>query len=106
MKIIHMYINIILFRLPLLADAVLSKLSMGNSDRAFWEKVLSSLSNVVAECNEGARTAAQEAEMEALARYVQNEPKKTFHLVLYLIIDWLQREHLDWKIFRRKFFLV
>lgn len=42
---------------------------MGNSDRISWEKVLSTLSNVVAECNEGARTAAQEAEMEALARY-------------------------------------
>ncbi|KAL6448336.1 hypothetical protein ACFW04_000344 [Cataglyphis niger] len=56
-------------RLPLLADAIVSKLLIGNSDRASWEKVLSTLSNVVAECNEGARTAAQEAEMEALARY-------------------------------------
>lgn len=55
-------------RLPLLADAVLSKLSMDHSDRASWEQVLSILSNVVAECNEGARAAAQEAEMEALAR--------------------------------------
>lgn len=55
-------------RLPLLADAVLSKLSMGSPDRASWEKVLSTLSNVVAECNEGARAAAQEAELEALAR--------------------------------------
>lgn len=55
--------------MPLLADAVVSKLSIGNSDRATWEKVLSILSNVVAECNEGARAAAQEAEMEALARY-------------------------------------
>lgn len=58
-------------RLPLLADAILSKLSMGNSDRISWEKVLSTLSNVVAECNEGARTAAQEAEMEALARKLE-----------------------------------
>lgn len=41
---------------------------MGNSDKTSWEKVLSSLSNVVAECNEGARAATQEAEMEALAR--------------------------------------
>jgi len=57
-------------RLPLLADAILSKLSMGNSDRVSWEKVLSTLSNVVAECNEGARAAVQEAEMEALAKYV------------------------------------
>lgn len=56
-------------RLPLLADAVLSKLSMESLDRASWEQVLSSLGNVVAECNEGARTATQEAEMEALARY-------------------------------------
>lgn len=59
----------ILHRLPLLADAIVSKLSMGNSDRMSWEKVLSTLSNVVAECNEGARAATQEAEMEALARY-------------------------------------
>jgi len=41
---------------------------MGNSDRASWEMVLSTLSNVVAECNEGARAAVQEAEMEVLAR--------------------------------------
>ncbi|XP_018363032.1 PREDICTED: uncharacterized protein LOC108761149 isoform X1 [Trachymyrmex cornetzi] len=62
-------------RLPLLADAILSKLSMGNSDRISWEKVLSTLSNVVAECNEGARAAAQEAEMEALARKLEYTSK-------------------------------
>ncbi|KAL0128329.1 hypothetical protein PUN28_003543 [Cardiocondyla obscurior] len=62
-------------RLPLLADAILSKLSMGNSDRMSWEKVLSTLSNVVAECNEGARAAAQEAEMEALARKLEYTSK-------------------------------
>ncbi|XP_014482404.1 PREDICTED: uncharacterized protein LOC106748424 isoform X2 [Dinoponera quadriceps] len=62
-------------RLPLLADAILSKLSMGSSDRASWEQVLSNLSNVVAECNEGARTAAQEAEMEALARKLEYSAK-------------------------------
>nr|XP_012229085.1 PREDICTED: uncharacterized protein LOC105676070 [Linepithema humile] len=62
-------------RLPLLADAVLSKLSMGNSDRASWEMVLSTLSNVVAECNEGARAAAQEAEMEILARKLEYSSK-------------------------------
>lgn len=57
-------------RLPLLADAVASKLSMGSFDRTSWEQVLSKLNNVVAECNEGARTANQEVEMEALARYI------------------------------------
>ncbi|XP_011633265.1 uncharacterized protein LOC105424636 isoform X2 [Pogonomyrmex barbatus] len=62
-------------RLPLLADAVLSKLSMGNSDRISWEKVLSTLSDVVADCNEGARAAIQEAEMEALARKLEYVPK-------------------------------
>ncbi|EZA54358.1 Ephexin-1 [Ooceraea biroi] len=62
-------------RLPLLADAVLSKLSMGNPDRASWENVLSTLSNVVAECNEGARAAAQEAELEALARKLEYSSK-------------------------------
>ncbi|XP_025163232.1 uncharacterized protein LOC105188492 [Harpegnathos saltator] len=62
-------------RLPLLADAIVSKLSMGSLDRASWEQVLSSLSNVVAECNEGARTAAQETEMEALARKLEYSAK-------------------------------
>ncbi|XP_036139252.1 uncharacterized protein LOC105828598 isoform X2 [Monomorium pharaonis] len=62
-------------RLPLLADAILSKLSMGNSDRMSWEKVLSTLSNVVAECNEGARAASQEVEMEALARKLEYTSK-------------------------------
>lgn len=57
-----------LFRLPLLADAVLSKLSVAHADRSQWERVLASLSNVVAECNEGARSAAQQVEMESLAR--------------------------------------
>lgn len=55
-------------RLPLLADAVLSKLSSEHVDRPHWERVLSSLSYVVTECNEGARAAAKEAEMESLAR--------------------------------------
>lgn len=62
-------------RLPLLADAIVSKLSIGNSDRVSWEKVLSTLSNVVAECNEGARAAAQEVEMEALARKLEYSSK-------------------------------
>ncbi|GAB1869338.1 Ephexin-1 [Camponotus japonicus] len=62
-------------RLPLLADAIVSKLSIGNSDRACWEKVLSTLSNVVAECNEGARAVIQEAEMEALARKLEYSSK-------------------------------
>ncbi|XP_020299694.1 uncharacterized protein LOC109863683 isoform X2 [Pseudomyrmex gracilis] len=62
-------------RLPLLADAILSKLSMDHSDRASWEQVLSTLSNVVAECNEGARAAAQEAEIEALARKLEYSSK-------------------------------
>lgn len=56
------------FRLPLLADAVLSKLPVEHDDRTHWEKILSNLSYVVAECNEGARAAAKEIEMENLAR--------------------------------------
>ncbi|CAL7941653.1 unnamed protein product [Xylocopa violacea] len=55
-------------RLPLLADAVLSKLPIEHEDRSQWEKVLSSLSYVVAECNEGARAAVKEMEIENLAR--------------------------------------
>lgn len=56
------------FRLPLLADAILSKLPVEHNDRSHWEQVLSSLNYVVAECNEGARAAAKEIEMENLAK--------------------------------------
>ncbi|XP_033231680.1 uncharacterized protein LOC117182685 [Belonocnema kinseyi] len=62
-------------RLPLLADAVLSKLPMDHQERASWERVLSNLSYVVAECNEGARAASQLIEMEALARKLEYSPK-------------------------------
>ncbi|XP_071873265.1 ephexin isoform X2 [Bombus fervidus] len=62
-------------RLPLLADAVLSKLPVACEDRSHWEKVLSSLSYVVAECNEGASTAAKEIEMENLIRKLEYSAK-------------------------------
>nr|XP_033206584.1 uncharacterized protein LOC117166597 isoform X2 [Bombus vancouverensis nearcticus] len=62
-------------RLPLLADAVLSKLPVECEDRSHWEKVLSSLSYVVAECNEGASTAAKEIEMENLIRKLEYSAK-------------------------------
>lgn len=62
-------------RLPLLADAVLSKLPMENADRSSWEKVLSTFSYVASECNEGARAAAQEAEMEMIARKLEYSSK-------------------------------
>ncbi|XP_033342459.2 ephexin isoform X1 [Megalopta genalis] len=62
-------------RLPLLTDAVLSKLSIEHPDRPRWETVLSSLSYVVAECNEGARAAAKEVEMENLARRLEYSAK-------------------------------
>ncbi|XP_060816416.1 uncharacterized protein LOC132907382 [Bombus pascuorum] len=62
-------------RLPLLADAVLSKLPVTCEDRSHWEKVLSSLSYVVAECNEGASTAAKEIEMENLIRKLEYSAK-------------------------------
>ncbi|XP_076757869.1 ephexin isoform X2 [Xylocopa sonorina] len=55
-------------RLPLLADAVLSKLPIEHDDRCQWERVLSSLNYVVGECNEGARAAVKEMEIENLAR--------------------------------------
>ncbi|XP_063975771.1 uncharacterized protein Exn isoform X2 [Diachasmimorpha longicaudata] len=55
-------------RLPLLADAVLSKLSTDHQERLDWEKVVSVLGGVVTECNEGARTAGRQIEMETLAR--------------------------------------
>ncbi|KAF7386532.1 hypothetical protein HZH68_013664 [Vespula germanica] len=62
-------------RLPLLADAVLSKLSIESTDRSSWEKVLSTFSYVASECNEGARAAAQEAEMETITRKLEYSPK-------------------------------
>ncbi|XP_078046429.1 ephexin isoform X2 [Augochlora pura] len=62
-------------RLPLLTDAVLSKLSIEHSDRPRWETVLSTLSYVVAECNEGARAAAKEVEMENLTRRLEYSAK-------------------------------
>lgn len=62
-------------RLPLLADAVLSKLPIEHDDRSQWEKILSSLSYVVAECNEGASAAAKEMEMENLTRKLEYSTK-------------------------------
>lgn len=62
-------------RLPLLADAVLSKLSIENTDRSSWEKVLSTFTYVASECNEGARAAAQEAEMETITRKLEYSSK-------------------------------
>ncbi|XP_046831932.1 uncharacterized protein LOC124430003 isoform X1 [Vespa crabro] len=63
-------------RLPLLADAVLSKLSVENTaDRSSWEKVLSTFTYVASECNEGARAAAQEAEMEMITRKLEYSAK-------------------------------
>ncbi|XP_076167129.1 ephexin isoform X2 [Ptiloglossa arizonensis] len=64
-------------RLPLLADAVVSRLPIEHPDRRNWETVLSSLSYVVAECNEGARAAATEVEMECLARKLEYSVKIT-----------------------------
>ena len=57
-------------RLPLLADAVLSKLAVEHSERLSWERVLTALSRIVGNCNEAARLAERRNEMEALARYV------------------------------------
>ncbi|XP_066591175.1 uncharacterized protein Exn [Prorops nasuta] len=62
-------------RLPLLADAVLSKLSIEHEERPLWEKVLSNFSYIVAECNEGARLASQIAEMESLAKKLEYPSK-------------------------------
>ncbi|XP_046601281.1 uncharacterized protein LOC107220363 [Neodiprion lecontei] len=64
-------------RLPLLADAVLTKLGSDHPERTLWENVLASLSRVVTECNEGARAAGRQVEMEALARKLEYSPKLT-----------------------------
>lgn len=56
-------------RLPLLADAVLSKLSVEHPERLSWERVLATLSDIVGRCNEAARLAERRNEMDALARY-------------------------------------
>ncbi|KAJ8675473.1 hypothetical protein QAD02_011259 [Eretmocerus hayati] len=62
-------------RLPLLADAVLSKLPSGNEERLCWERVLSSLSSIVGKCNEGARLAERRNQMDALARKLEYSAK-------------------------------
>ncbi|CAK9828770.1 NGEF [Anthophora retusa] len=62
-------------RLPLLVDAVLSKLPIEHADKSQWERVLSRFSHVVAACNEGARAAAKEIEMENLARKLEYSVK-------------------------------
>ncbi|KAK0160677.1 hypothetical protein PV328_008062 [Microctonus aethiopoides] len=62
-------------RLPLLADAVLSKLSTEHEERLQWEKVLSILSKVVMECNEAARMAGRQIEMENLSKKIEYSPK-------------------------------
>ncbi|CAK9798682.1 NGEF [Anthophora quadrimaculata] len=62
-------------RLPLLVDAVLSKLPIEHADKSQWELVLSRFSHIVAACNEGARAAAKEIEMENLARKLEYSVK-------------------------------
>ncbi|XP_043270705.1 uncharacterized protein Exn [Venturia canescens] len=63
-------------RLPLLVDAVLSKLSAENKEeRKRWEIALSQLGQVVMECNEGARVAGRFAETEALERKLEYSQK-------------------------------
>ncbi|XP_034940808.1 uncharacterized protein Exn isoform X2 [Chelonus insularis] len=62
-------------RLPLLADAVLSKLSTDHEERLNWEKVLSVLSKVVTDCNEGARIAGRLIEMKMLAKKLEYSVK-------------------------------
>ncbi|XP_015594715.1 uncharacterized protein LOC107267462 isoform X1 [Cephus cinctus] len=64
-------------RLPLLADAVLSKLPTEHTERSVWESVLARLTQVVADCNEGARVAGQRVEMDALARKLEYSAKVT-----------------------------
>ncbi|XP_053997668.1 uncharacterized protein LOC128886632 [Hylaeus anthracinus] len=98
-------------RLPLLADAVVSRLPIEHADRRHWETVLSSLSNVVAECNEGARAAAQEVEMECLARKLEYSvkvtpiPLKGKHLVKSgPVVQLLTKADTEYKLtFGRKF---
>ncbi|XP_076671307.1 ephexin isoform X2 [Andrena cerasifolii] len=98
-------------RLPLLADAVLSKLSVAHPDRSQWERVLASLSNVVAECNEGARSAAQQVEMESLARKLEYSVKlkpiilKGKHLVKSgAVVQLLTKSDTEYKLtFGKKF---
>ncbi|XP_011500905.1 PREDICTED: ephexin-1 [Ceratosolen solmsi marchali] len=62
-------------RLPLLADAILSRLAVEHSERLSWERVLAALSHVVGKCNEGARLAERRNEMDALARKLEYSSK-------------------------------
>ncbi|KAL7293794.1 hypothetical protein TKK_0012856 [Trichogramma kaykai] len=62
-------------RLPLLADAVLSRLSVEHPERLKWELVLASLSHTVFKCNEAARLAERRNEIEALSRKLEYSDK-------------------------------
>ncbi|CAB0028771.1 unnamed protein product [Trichogramma brassicae] len=62
-------------RLPLLADAVLSRLSVEHPERLKWELVLASLSHTVFKCNEAARLAERRNEIDALSRKLEYSDK-------------------------------
>ncbi|XP_044008400.1 ephexin-1 [Aphidius gifuensis] len=62
-------------RLPLLADAVLSKLSTDHIEREDWEKVLAVLGKIVRDCNEAARNTGRIVDIENLSKKLEYSSK-------------------------------
>lgn len=58
-------------RLPLLVDAVLSKLKTDDDEFGSWKMTLAILNKIVSQCNEAAKRSAQSYEMEVLSRQIE-----------------------------------
>lgn len=58
-------------RLPLLVDAVLSKLKTDDDEFGSWKMTLAILNKIVSQCNEAAKRSAQSHEMEVLSRQIE-----------------------------------
>ncbi|GAB0098227.1 LOW QUALITY PROTEIN: rho guanine nucleotide exchange factor 16 [Sergentomyia squamirostris] len=58
-------------RLPLLIDAVLSKLKMDDDEYDSWKMTLAILNKIVAQCNEAANRSEQAYEMQYISRQIE-----------------------------------
>ncbi|KAG4069581.1 hypothetical protein HA402_002644 [Bradysia odoriphaga] len=61
-------------RLPLLVDAVLSKLKTDDDEFDSWKMTLAILNKIVSQCNEAANRCEQAYEMEILSRQIEFPP--------------------------------
>lgn len=58
-------------RLPLLVDAVVSRLKPDDDEFASWKLTLAILNKIVGQCNDAANRSAQSYEMEVLSRQIE-----------------------------------